>query len=228
MWLESPRYPFLILLSPPSTSTSKHLSQLFLLTSYTPHNSYFIINYISSKGFFYLQSEKSCLQSATITKPPRSGISSPISSLQVSTIPSLETRAVPPNPAQRGLLGAILRPKILKRSHPAQMKSPRKKTYLQIRRTTPRRLTSLSGLLLHPMDTIHTMDIHPAGALHTMVPPLRSVQEAFPSMDVVEAITRAVAPTNSVDGAAEAVADTVVAVIGPPPPLAAGAAGTLI
>lgn len=88
-------------------------------------------------------------------------------------------------------------------------------------------LTSLMGLLLHPMDTIHTMDIHPAGPLHTMVLPLRSVQEAFPSMDVAEALTHAAAPTNSVDGAAAA-ADTVVAVIGLPPPLAAGAAGTLI
>lgn len=106
--------------------------------------------------------------------------------------------------------------------------------HLQIRRTTPRMFISPTGLLLHPMDTIHTMDNHPAGLLPTMVltmvlplvPPLRSVQEAFPSMDVAEAITHAAAPTNSVDGAAAA-ADTVVAVIGPPPPLAAGAAGIL-
>lgn len=88
-------------------------------------------------------------------------------------------------------------------------------------------LISLMGLLLPPMDTIHTMDIHPAGPLHTMALPLRSAQEAFPSMDVAEALTHAAAPTNSVDGAAAAAADTVVAVIGPPPPLAAGAVGTL-
>lgn len=44
-------------------------------------------------------------------------------------------------------------------------------------------------------------------------------------MDDAEAITHAEAPTNSADGAAAA--DTMVAVIGPPPPLAAGAAGTL-
>lgn len=46
-------------------------------------------------------------------------------------------------------------------------------------------------------------------------------------MDVAEALTLAAAPTNSVDGAAAA-ADTVVGVIGPPPPLAAGAVETLI
>ena len=99
--------------------------------------------------------------------------------------------------------------------------------HLQIRRTTPRMLISLTGLLLHPMDTIHTMDIHPAGPIHTMALPLRSVQAAFPSLDVAEALTHAAAPTNSADGAAAA-ADTVGAVIDPPPPLAAGAAGTLI
>lgn len=43
-------------------------------------------------------------------------------------------------------------------------------------------------------------------------------------MDVAEALTRAEAPINSADGAAAA--DTVVAVIDLPPPLAAGAAGT--
>lgn len=141
-------------------------------------------------------------------------------------IPSSETRAIPPTPAQKGLLEATLRLKTLKKSHQTQTKSPRKKAHLQIRRTTPTMLISLTGLPLHPMDIIHIMNIHPAAHLHTMVPP-HSVQEAFPSMDDAEAITHAVAPINSADGVAAAAVDALAAVIGPPPPSAAGAAGTL-